>query len=61
LPAGGASKVLAVMKEHEFGRDAAIIGNVGERGQGGRVVLKASIGGERVVDLPTGELVPRIC
>ncbi len=59
-PAAEASKVLAVMKEHEFGRNAAVIGNVGESSQG-RVVLKTSIGGERIVDLPTGELVPRIC
>ncbi len=59
-PEAEAGKVLAVMKEHQFGRNAAIIGNVGESGKG-RVVLKTSIGGERVVDLPTGELVPRIC
>jgi len=59
-PAAEAAKVLAVMKEHEFGRNSAIIGNVEESGKG-RVVLKTSIGGERVVDLPTGELVPRIC
>jgi hydrogenase expression/formation protein HypE len=59
-PAADAAKVLAVMKGHEFGRNAAVIGNVGESGKG-RVVLKTSIGGERIVDLPTGELVPRIC
>ncbi|MEN6490327.1 MAG: hydrogenase expression/formation protein HypE [Smithella sp.] len=59
-PATEAAKVLAVMKKHQFGRNAAIIGNVGESGKG-RVVLKTTIGGERVVDLPTGELVPRIC
>jgi hydrogenase expression/formation protein HypE len=59
-PAAEAGKVLAVMKGHEFGRNAAVIGNVGEKGQG-RVVLRTSIGGERIVDLPTGELVPRIC
>ena len=27
----------------------------------GRLVLKTRVGGERVVDLPAGELVPRIC
>lgn len=59
-PAAEAAKVLAVMKKHEFGRNSAIIGNVEQSGKG-RVVLKTSIGGERVVDLPTGELVPRIC
>jgi hydrogenase expression/formation protein HypE len=59
-PAHEAKKVLNTMKKHELGINAAIIGNVTQGGQG-RVVLKTSIGGERIVDLPTGELVPRIC
>jgi len=59
-PADDARKVLDTMKKHELGNNAAIIGNVTQSGQG-RVVLKTSIGGERIVDLPTGELVPRIC
>lgn len=59
-PSSEAAKVLAVMKKHELGQNATVIGSVGEIGQG-RVVLKTSIGGERMVDLPTGELVPRIC
>ena len=59
-PADDARKVLNTMKKHELGNNAAIIGNVTQCGQG-RVVLKTSIGGERIVDLPTGELVPRIC
>ena len=52
--------VLATMKAHKYGKNAAIIGSVSDLGKG-RVVLKTSIGGERIVDLPTGELVPRIC
>ncbi|MGV8059824.1 MAG: hydrogenase expression/formation protein HypE [Smithellaceae bacterium] len=59
-PAADADKVLAMMKLHELGKNSAVIGSVMEKGQG-RVVLKTSIGGERIVDLPTGELVPRIC
>ncbi|HQL89925.1 MAG TPA: hydrogenase expression/formation protein HypE [Syntrophales bacterium] len=55
-----AEKVLAVMRAHEYGRDAAVIGAVGERGRG-RLVLRTVIGGSREVDLPVGELVPRIC
>jgi hydrogenase expression/formation protein HypE len=55
-----AGRVLAVMKAHEYGRDAAVIGVVGERGRG-RLVLRTAIGGSREVDLPVGELVPRIC
>jgi len=40
----------------KYGRKAAIIGSVSKAAQG-RVVLKTSIGGERMIDLPTGELV----
>ena len=59
-PASEAPKILATMKKHELGVNAVVIGNVAESKQG-RVILKTSIGGERIVDLPTGELVPRIC
>jgi hydrogenase expression/formation protein HypE len=55
-----AGRVLDVMKTHEYGREAAIIGAVGERGRE-RLVLRTAIGGSREVDLPVGELVPRIC
>ncbi len=55
-----AERVLEVMRSHEYGRDAAVIGAVGQRGQG-RLVLRTTFGGSREVDLPVGELVPRIC
>ncbi len=55
-----AQNVLTAMQDHKYGRKAAIIGTVSKAAQG-RVVLKTSIGGERMIDLPTGELVPRIC
>jgi len=58
--AADAGRVLDVMMAHEYGRDAALIGAVGERGRG-RLVLRTAIGGSREVDLPLGELVPRIC
>jgi hydrogenase expression/formation protein HypE len=59
-PAADAGKVLAAMHDHEYGREAAIIGSV-ERKSRGRLILNTPIGGTREVDLPTGELVPRIC
>ena len=59
-PQADAQKVFVTMKNHKYGMNAAIIGSVGDIGKG-RVVLKTSIGGERIVDLPTSELVPRIC
>jgi hydrogenase expression/formation protein HypE len=55
-----AEKVLAAMRGHEFGKDAAIIGRVVES-HPGLVTAKTEIGGMRVVDLPAGELLPRIC
>ncbi|HON99763.1 MAG TPA: hydrogenase expression/formation protein HypE [Syntrophales bacterium] len=57
---GDADRVLEVMRGHEYGREAALIGSVGERGRG-RLVLRTVIGSSREVDLPVGELVPRIC
>jgi hydrogenase expression/formation protein HypE len=52
--------VMKVMAEHKHGKDAAIIGEVGKKGRG-RLLLNTVIGGSREIDLPTGELVPRIC
>jgi len=59
-PPTEAEIILQAMHSHQYGRHAAVIGSVGEHSPG-RVVLKTSVGGERVVDLPAGELVPRIC
>jgi hydrogenase expression/formation protein HypE len=55
-----AERILKVMRANEYGRQAAVIGTVGQRGRG-RLVLRTAIGGSREVDLPVGELVPRIC
>ncbi|MCX5899280.1 MAG: AIR synthase-related protein, partial [Proteobacteria bacterium] len=55
-----APAVLAAMQAHEQGRASARIGTVEKSGRG-RAVLTNLIGGERVNDRPTGELVPRIC
>ncbi len=55
-----AGKVLAAMRRHRFGRRSAIIGGVDTR-QKGRVCLTTSIGGRRIVDMPSGDQLPRIC
>jgi len=55
-----AGSVVETMKKHEYGKGAAIIGEVQKKGRG-RFVLNTVIGGAREIDLPTGELVPRIC
>jgi hydrogenase expression/formation protein HypE len=60
VPEKHAESTLAVMRKQPYGKDATIIGKVVEQ-HAGRVVAKTSIGGSRVVDLPAGELLPRIC
>ena len=55
-----AEPVLAAMRAHPLGREAAIIGEVVAE-HPGRVVLRSRIGGQRVVDMLSGEQLPRIC
>lgn len=55
-----ADKVLKVMQENRYGRDAAIIGEVGAE-HPGRVVMKTVLGASRIVDMLVGDLLPRIC
>ncbi len=55
-----ADKVLAAMQQHELGAGARIIGTC-VRAHPGMVVAKTTLGGTRVVDLPIGEQLPRIC
>ncbi len=55
-----AEAILEVMRRHPYGKNAAIIGTVTEK-HPKRVVAKTAIGASRIVDLPAGELLPRIC
>ncbi len=60
VPADSAEKILAVMKNNLYGKNSEIIGEVTEN-KIGRVGLKTKIGSVRIVDMPIGNLVPRIC
>ncbi|MCX5673823.1 MAG: hydrogenase expression/formation protein HypE [Planctomycetota bacterium] len=60
-PPGETEAALEAMRSHPLGRDAAIIGEVLSPGPGPRVTLRTTIGGERVLELPYGEDLPRIC
>ena len=55
-----AVRALAVMRSHPLGGGACEIGKVGQPGRG-RVILKSSIGAHRILDMPSGEQLPRIC
>jgi hydrogenase expression/formation protein HypE len=52
--------VLNAMRAHPFGKNATLIGEV-VADHPGTVVMKTRIGGSRVVDMLSGEQLPRIC
>ncbi|MFC2056303.1 hydrogenase expression/formation protein HypE [Chloroflexota bacterium] len=55
-----ADKVLAKIRRTQYGHEAAIIGEV-VNGHPGRVVIKTPYGSSRILDMLSGELLPRIC
>ena len=55
-----ADKIHARMRKNRYGRAAAIIGEVTNE-HSGRVVMKTKLGPSRIVDMLSGELLPRIC
>ena len=62
-----AEAALAAMRESKYGRDAAIIGTIGENvdaeaaGRGPKVYLRTPLGSTRILDMLVGEQLPRIC
>lgn len=58
--AGDAETLLAAMRAHPQGRQAAVIGKVVED-PNGFVQMKTAFGGRRMVDWLSGEQLPRIC
>ena len=59
-PTEQAERLLAVMRAHRQGRDAAIIGEVRED-EHRFVQMETVLGGNRIVDWLAGEQLPRIC
>jgi hydrogenase expression/formation protein HypE len=55
-----AEVALAALRSHPLGKDAAIIGEVVAE-HPGKVYMRSRIGGLRVVDMLSGEQLPRIC
>jgi hydrogenase expression/formation protein HypE len=60
VPPEDGERVLAALRAHPLGRDAALIGEV-VADHPGMVILRSLVGGERVVTLLSGEQLPRIC
>jgi hydrogenase expression/formation protein HypE len=60
VPSGEVERALAVMQTHPLGIAACRIGNITDA-TSPLVVLRSQIGAERIVDMLSGEQLPRIC
>lgn len=60
VPAGQADLAVRILREHPLGRNACCIGEITSE-HPGKVILRTQFGSRRVVPMPTGELLPRIC
>ena len=63
LPQDSAPRALELLKSHELGKNASIIGRVCAKNGAdlGKVVMKSELGVRRFVEYPQGEILPRIC
>jgi hydrogenase expression/formation protein HypE len=53
-------KAIKTMKKNEFGRNSVIIGEI-TADNPGKAILQSVVGGTRIIDKLTGEMLPRIC
>jgi len=60
VPAHEADRTLKLMRNHPLGNQASIIGTV-RNGKRGLVTMRSRIGATRIVDMLSGEQLPRIC
>ena len=61
LPEREAQKALDILRSHPLGEGASLIGYATEPESSPKVVLRTEIGTERILEPPSGELLPRIC
>jgi len=55
-----AQNALEILQQDEFGKDASIIGSIVDAHHG-KGYINTSIGGKRILDMLSGEQLPRIC
>jgi len=58
VPASSVDTILAALHSHKYGKDAAVVGTVTK---GAHVIMETLIGGERYIEPPIGDPVPRVC
>jgi hydrogenase expression/formation protein HypE len=60
VEAGAAERIVAAMRAHPLGREAQAIGTVKD-GPSGIVSMRMALGTTRIVDMLSGDQLPRIC
>ena len=58
VAADKADEILEAIKTDKYGKDAAIIGEVVE---GKHVIIETAVGGQRILEAPIADPVPRVC
>jgi len=58
VPPSSVDAILAALRTHKYGEDAAVVGAVTK---GSHVIMETTIGGERFIEPPIGDPVPRVC
>ncbi len=60
VPAKDVDRTVSLIQSAPSGKDATVIGHVLD-GPGAEVILRSTIGVDRLLDMPSGEQLPRIC
>jgi hydrogenase expression/formation protein HypE len=58
VPSSHVDAILEALRTHKDGREAAVVGTVTK---GAHVIMETAIGGERFIEPPIGDPVPRVC
>jgi hydrogenase expression/formation protein HypE len=58
VPPSSVDSILSALHGHRYGKDAAVVGVVTK---GSHVIMETTIGGERFIEPPMGDPVPRVC
>ena len=58
VPLSSVDTILSALRLHKYGKDAAVVGSVTK---GAHVIMETAIGGERFIEPPMGDPVPRVC
>jgi hydrogenase expression/formation protein HypE len=58
VPSSSVDAVLSVLRKHKYGKEAAVVGTVTK---GSHVIMETTVGGERFIEPPIGDPVPRVC